>query len=165
MLTEDNVMDNTQLHVVGAVASPRTFTFADLAALPAQLPDVGALVPGRQGGAVRLRTLLDTVSPQSQATHLTLHATDTTFSASVPLDAVIDRAIIVYRLADAPLPASQGGPIRFLITDVEACGIAEVDACANVKYLGTIELTNGPGVDTRPTTTQEHEALHEHESS
>ena len=157
-------MENPTLHVTGAVDTPRTFTFADLAALPAQLPDVGTLIPGRQGGAVRLRHLLDAVSPQPQATHLTLHATDTTFSASVPLDAVIDRAVIVYRLADAPLPTAQGGPLRFLVADVEACGIAEVDACANVKFLGTIELTHGPGADTRPSSVQEHEALHEHET-
>lgn len=158
-------MDNTTLHVAGAVGTPRTFTFADLAALPAQLPDVGTLIPGRQGGAVRLRTLLDAVSPQPQATHLTLHATDATFSASVPLDAVIDRAVIVYRLAENPLPTSQGGPLRFLVTDVEACGVAEVDACANVKFLGTIELTHGPGMDTRPTTVQEHKVLHEHDDN
>ena len=92
---------------------------------------------------------------------MTLHATDGDFSASVPLEAVRDRAIVAYRLGDAPLPAAQGGPLRFFITNVEECAIGEVDACANVKSLGTIEVTIGPGTDTRPTSAPEHEALHQ----
>jgi hypothetical protein len=49
----------------------------------------------------------------------------------------------------------------FFITNVEECAIGEVDACANVKFLGTIQLTIGPGPDTRPGSVREHEALHQ----
>jgi 2-dehydropantoate 2-reductase len=140
----------TSLRVEGEVDVPRAFGFTELAALPGQVPDISRLIPGREGGGVWLQALLEATGTRSQASHITLHATDGDFAASVPLAAVRDRGIVVYRVGDAPLPAVQGGPMRFFITDVEACATGEVDACANVKFLGTIELTVGPGTDTRP---------------
>jgi hypothetical protein len=151
----------TSLHVEGAVETPRAFSFTDLASLPGQVPDIGRLIPGRQGGGVWLRSLLDATGARPQASHLTLHASDGDFSASVPLEAVRDRAIVVYRFGEGPLPAAQGGPMRFFITHIEACAVGEVDACANVKFLGTIQLTVGPGADTRPSSVRDHEALHQ----
>ena len=139
------------LQVDGEVQSPRAFGFAELAALPEQIKDVSTHIPGRQGGAVFLRTLLDYTGVRTQATHITLHATDNDYSASLPLDAVIDRALIVYRIGNQPLPTEQGGPVRFLIKDVDACGVSNIDACSTVKFLGRIELTQGPGADSRPT--------------
>ena len=144
-------MDTATLRVEGEVQTPREFVFAELAALPEQISDVGSLIPGRQGGAVRLRTLLDATGVHPHATHVTLHATDGDFSASVPLAAVRERALIVYRMGEVPLPVEQGGPLRFLIMDAEACGLSEIDTCANVKFLGSIQVTQEPGVDTRPT--------------
>jgi 2-dehydropantoate 2-reductase len=151
----------TSLRVEGAVETPRVFSFTDLASLPDQVSDIGSLIPGRQGGGVWLRALLEATGVRPQASHLTLHATDGDFSASVPLEAVRDRAIVVYRFGEGPLPAAQGGPMRFFITHIEECARGEVDACANVKFLGTIQLTVGPGVDTRPTSMLDHEALHQ----
>jgi 2-dehydropantoate 2-reductase len=144
-------MNTVTLRVVGEVVTPRQFSFDDLAALPHQIPDISVLAPGRRGRAVRLRALLDETGLGERATYLTLYADDGAYSASVPLDAVIDHAVVLYGLDNQPLSAEQGGPMRFLVPDVTVCGIGEVDACANVKFLGTIELTAGPGVDTRPT--------------
>jgi hypothetical protein len=151
----------TSLRVEGEVETPREFHFTDMAALPGQIPDISTLIPGREGGGVWLRALLEATRARPQASHITLQATDGNFSASVPLAAVRDRAIVVYRLGEAPLPTAQGGPLRFFITNVEECASGEVDACANVKFLGTIELTVGPGADTRPTSVRQHEALHQ----
>jgi 2-dehydropantoate 2-reductase len=145
-------MKNSVLRIDGEVQIPGAFDFADMTAMPDQIADVAALIPGRHGAAVPLRVLLETAGLSPRATHLTLHADDGDYAASVPLAAVANHAILVYRVDDAPLPASQGGPVRFLIPDVDACGIGEVDACANVKGLGRIEVTHGPGKDTRPTT-------------
>lgn len=145
-------MDSSVLRIDGEVQTPGDFGFADMTVLPDQIADVAMLMPGRRGAAIRLRTLLETTGLSPRATHLTLHATGGDYAASVPLDAVIDRAILVYRVGDVPLPINQGGPVRFFIPDVEACGMGEVDACANVKYLGRIEVTHGPGRDTRPPT-------------
>jgi hypothetical protein len=68
----------------------------------------------------------------------------------VPLAEVIDHAVIIYGLDQQPLPAEQGGPMRFLIPDVTVYGIGEVDACANVKFLSRIETSVGRGPDSRP---------------
>ncbi len=143
-------MHTATLRVEGEVVTPRQFRFEDLAALPHQIPDISALAPGRQGCAVRLRALLDATGLGSRATHLTLYADDGDYSASVPLEAVLDHAVIVYGIDQCPLPAEQGGPLRFLIPDVTACGIGVVDACANVKCLSRIEASDGEGPDTRP---------------
>ncbi|ETX02414.1 molybdopterin-dependent oxidoreductase [Candidatus Entotheonella palauensis] len=144
-------MNTATLRIEGEVVTPRQFGFADLAALPQQIPDISALAPGRQGCAVRLRALLDETGLGARATHIMLYADDGEYSASVPLDTVIDHAVIIYGLGNRPLPAEQGGPMRFLIPDVTACGIGEVDACANVKCLSSIEASDGRGPDTRPT--------------
>jgi hypothetical protein len=147
------------LRVEGEVQQSRSFSFADLAALPQQVADVGQLLPGREGGGVRLRSILDQVAPSSDATYITLTSTDGKFSASVPLAAVRE-AIVAYRLGDEPLPAKKGGPFRFFIPNVEECAIGEVDACANVKFLGAIHFSPTPGVDNRPTSKPGHEEHH-----
>lgn len=150
------------LRVDGEVESPREFSFAELAALPAadQVPDVSRFHPKRQGDGVTLESLLRVVRPRSQATYLTLHAGADDFHASVPLAAVRGEGIVVYRLASTPLPASSGGPIRFLIKDPAACHTDELDDCANVKFVDRIELTAGRGFDNRPETDAEHARLH-----
>lgn len=148
------------LCIDGVVRFPRSFTFTDLASLPEQIQDVGAFIPGREGGGVRLQSILAAVEPTTEATHITLVSSDGTFSASVPLAAVQD-AIVAYRLGNEPLPVQKGGPVRFFIPQVEECAIGEVDACANVKFVGLIRLSHGPGSDTRPTSKREHEEHHQ----
>lgn len=134
----------------GAVASPRHFDGKEFAAALADAPrvDVSRLDPRRSGTAVPLSAVLDLVEGLSEATHVTLHAADG-FAASVPIELVRDRGLIVYALDDGPLPDSAGGPLRFFVPDAAACRTAEVDACANVKALVRIELTVGPGADAR----------------
>ena len=56
--------------------------------------------------------------------------------------------------------AKVGGPVRFFIPDHAACHVAEVDECANVKFVDRIELTHGRGFDNRPTEEEEHVELH-----
>jgi DMSO/TMAO reductase YedYZ molybdopterin-dependent catalytic subunit len=148
-----------RLRVDGAVGLARDFGFDDLAALPGQVPDISTLIAGREGGGVRLQSLLDAVGARAYGTHVTLTSTDGRFSASVPLAAVRD-AVVAYRLGNAPLPREKGGPLRFFIPNVEQCAVGGVDACANVKFLGRIRITAGAGEDTRPTTVRAHEELH-----
>lgn len=151
------------LRITGHVQTPSSFGPEDLARLPVQVPDVSALVPGRQGAAVRLGALIDAARPKSGATHVTLTAEGGRFSASVPLDFVRE-ALVIYRLGDEALPGSMGGPFRFLIPDAKSCRDTSlpVDRCANVKFLEHIELTAGPGRDTRPTE-EERERRHARE--
>jgi DMSO/TMAO reductase YedYZ molybdopterin-dependent catalytic subunit len=149
------------LVVDGAVANPLRLGFDDLATLPDQIRDVSAHHPGREGHGVDLAALLRLAEPEPGARFLTLHADRDDFHVSIALDAIRDRGMVVYRVGDGPLDPSRGGPIRFLIRDPASCHTAELDDCANVKYLSRIELTTGRGRDTRPEDEASHAALHD----
>jgi len=139
---EDNYgRAKTAVQVDGEVRESQTFGFVDLAALPDQVADVGTLVPGREGSAVRLRALLDAAGVGEHAMHVTFSASVDHFSASVPLAAVVDRAVLVYRQGLEPLSTKQGGPVRLFITDVESCDVEDLNACTNVKNLDHIRVT------------------------
>ena len=146
-------MAATLLIVEGEVERPLSLDFAALAALPRQVADLGALVPGKQGGAVWLDAVLAAAGTKGAAKFATLVADGGSFAVSVPLDAVRTNAVVAYRLGDAALPEKQGGPVRFYVVDAKACGDdSGVDACANVKRLGRIRLT----------ATREPDVGHEH---
>jgi 2-dehydropantoate 2-reductase len=149
------------LKVEGTVKQPLELGFEDLASFPDQIEDVSLLVPKRSGSAVPLHSLLAQASVENRARYLTVASADGSFAASVPLDAVADSALIVYRIGNEPLPESKGGPFRFLIPNAAACHQAEIDTCANVKYVGRLTLSVERGVDTRPDTPTDHKALHE----
>ena len=119
----------------GEVAARREFSDADLAALPGQ-ENVAEKIPGKDGRGVRLRSILDAAKTSSRAKWATLASTDG-FAICVPLDAIAGNALVAYGI-----PESKGGPMRFYVIDVAACGTAEVDACANVKKLARITLTS-----------------------
>lgn len=150
------------LHIEGAVSEPRRLTLADLAALPEsdQVRDVSQLDPKRQGEAVRFSAILRLVGVQEHARYLGLHAETDNFHASIPLEPIRDRALLIYRLEGRPVPAKNGGPFRFFIPDYAACRTHEIDECANVKFVDRMELTAAPGFDNRPHDGQEHEELH-----
>ncbi len=137
--------------IEGLVQRRRAFQYQDLRNLP-QIEDVSAHVPGRQGAAVRLTDVLQQAAPDTAATHATLASSDGEFTASVPLDEIRE-ALLVYRLGDAPLPEHLGGPVRFLVPEAKACHSGGADTCANVKFLGSITLTQGLQPDSRATKT------------
>jgi DMSO/TMAO reductase YedYZ molybdopterin-dependent catalytic subunit len=156
-------MTDAVLRVDGEVDQPASLTYDDLQGFAEahQVRDVSRFHPKRKGDGVTLNSILERVSPKTSANYLTLHATADDFAASVPLVAVRDEGIVVYKLGEAPLPASGGGPFRFLIRNPAACHTDELDDCANVKFVDRIELTAGKGRDTRPETDEEHEAIHD----
>ncbi len=156
-----------RLIVDGEVEQACSLSAAELATLAAeyQIADVSQIEPKRQGRGIWLAGLLAAAGTKAAATHVTLHAAADDFHASVPLAAVAERAFLIYGVDDEaamkPLPASAGGPFRFFIRDHAACHTAEVDECANVKFVDRIELTVGPGQDNRPQDEAEHSKLHE----
>ena len=103
------------LTITGLVARPAELSEGDLAAIDGkhQIADVSRLDPKRKGQAVTLAGLLAHVGATSEAAWLGLHSSTDDFHASIPLAAVRDRAVVIYRLDGRPLPASQGGPVRF----------------------------------------------------
>jgi DMSO/TMAO reductase YedYZ molybdopterin-dependent catalytic subunit len=162
---ENGAMNKVLLTVDGEVESPVTLSFEELAAFDgaAQVLDVSKIDPKRKGGALTLAGLLARVKPKANAKYLTLHASRDDFHASIPLDAVREKAILIYRLDGQPLPESAGGPVRFYIPDFAACHTAEIDECANVKFVDRIEFSATPGKDNRPHDEKEHAELHERE--
>lgn len=132
------------LKITGAVDVPREFALADLAALPDQLDDIAQMFPGKAGAGVRLRSLLDAAGAHGD--HLTLIAADG-FSICVPR-ASVETGVVTYRVGDAPLPAKMGGPVRFYVAPGPCEGGGAVDACANVKGLVEVRVTDGPAPDT-----------------
>src|SRR5205823_2382400 len=121
--------------------------------------------PNRSGDAVTLAGLLALAEAKPSAKYLTLHSSKDDFHASIPLDAVRPRAILIYRLAGQPLPEKSGGPLRFFVPDHTACHLDEIDECANVKFVDRIELSAVRGHDNRPVDEGTHAALHEREKS
>ena len=162
----NSYMATPLLRIDGEVENRASLSFADLAAMPAafQVGDVGRLDPKRKGDAVTLEGLLARVRPKPSAHYLTLHSSSDDFHASIPLESVRNRAIVIYRLDGGPLPAAAGGPVRFFIPDFTACHTTEVDECANVKFVDRIELSANRGQDNRPHDEKEHAELHERET-
>jgi DMSO/TMAO reductase YedYZ molybdopterin-dependent catalytic subunit len=155
------------LAISGEVEHAGALSFADLAALPAEfhIADVSRIDSKRSGAAVRLEGLLRHVGVRASAAWLSLHASRDDFHASIPLAAVRERAIVIYRVGGEPLPASAGGPFRFFVPDFAACHSADVDECANVKFVDRIELSAVRGYDNRPHDAAEHADLHAKEST
>ena len=159
-------MDDVKFTLTGDVERPLRLRFSDFQQLVAeyQVPDVSQIDLKRQGGAVTLEGLLRLAVVKPTAKYLTLHASKDDFHASIPLDAVRDKAIVIYRLGDQPLSAKAGGPIRFFIPNFAACHTDEIDECANVKFVDRIELTAERGHDNRPHDEKQHAELHQRQS-
>ena len=134
-----------KLRVEGAVGRALALDLEALRALPDQVEDVAALVPGRHGGGVRLGAILDAALARPDARMLTLLSADAGFAADAPLPGARD-GVVVYRLGDGPLPAELGGPLRFLLVAPAGCEPdGGLTACANVKQLDVIRvLTPSP---------------------
>jgi len=156
--------DESLLRIDGAVERPLQLTFQELESLDDrhQIRDVSRFDSKRKGDAVSLAGLLQLVGVKPDAAYIGLHGTRDNFHASIPLAPVRDRAFLIYRLDGRPLDVKAGGPIRFYIPDHAACHTAEIDECANVKFVDHIELTVGKGFDNRPADDQEHAKLHQH---
>src|SRR5438105_14824587 len=99
------------LTVEGEVDRPRVLQHADLSALPDQIDSVGAVIPGREGGAVWLRALLERAGLKPSAKFATLASDDSKFAICVQLAPLLEHAVLVYRKGGEPLPAAKGGPV------------------------------------------------------
>ncbi|MGQ0667968.1 MAG: 2-dehydropantoate 2-reductase [Nitrospiraceae bacterium] len=134
------------VRIDGAVVQPVSLDRAAIAALPAEhLPDMSTVMPGMKGRGIRVKGLLDIPALAIGADHVTFHASDGNYAACLTLQQAKEHGILVYELDGAALPDTKGGPFR-LVTP----GLG--DLCANVKGVGRIEITKGPGRDTRQTT-------------
>lgn len=153
------------LKLSGEVENACTLTFEDLQAIDEhhQIRDVSRLVPGKQGDAITLESLLLFAGAATNVKWLGLHSSHDDFHASVPLQPILDNAFLIYQIDGGELPRSAGGPLRFYIPDHAACNTNEIDECANVKFVDHIEFTVEKGFDNRPEDEEEHAELHRKE--
>jgi DMSO/TMAO reductase YedYZ molybdopterin-dependent catalytic subunit len=121
---------------------------------PGQVQDVGALVPGKRGRAVKLAALARHVGADPKTAHLHILSSDHGFQVSVPIAEVLDSAVLVYELDGRSLDPAKGGPFRLL-----AAG--HPDECVSVKAVMKLTFAAAPGHDTRPKNDEEHRRLHE----
>ncbi|HSF69883.1 MAG TPA: 2-dehydropantoate 2-reductase [Nitrospira sp.] len=149
-ITEQEQTGPDLVRVDGAVVRPVSFDRAAIAALPAEHHlDISESMPGLKGQAVRVKGLLEIPALAIEADHVVFHATDGNYSACLTLQQAREFGVLVYELDGATLPKAKGGPFR-LVTP----GLG--DLCANVKGVGRIEITKGPGHDTRQTNCPPH---------
>ena len=131
------------LRISGDVNNPTSVTLERFRELPAefQIPDVGTLDPKRQGEAVTLAGLIALAQLREGVQYLTLHSARDNFHASIPLEPIAARAVLIYQLHGAPLAEKSGGPFRFYIPEHHTCRTDEIDECANVKFVDHMEFT------------------------
>lgn len=150
------------LKIDGEVETPRAFQIADMKAIAEsdRIPDVSQCHPKSRGVAIRLASLLQLTQVRPNARYLTLHSRQDDFYVTVPLESVRGEAAVIYEVDGRGLTTAEGGPFRFLVLNPAACQSAEVDECASIKHLDSIDIRTQPGRDTRPRSNAEHAALH-----
>ena len=133
------------VRIDGAVVQPVSLDRDTLALLPEEhrVDDVGTVMPGMKGKAIRVKGLLDVPALAVAADHVTFHSIDGKYAATLTLQQARDFGLLLYEVDGQPLPDSKGGPFR-LVTP----GLG--DLCANVKGVGRLEVRVGSGKDTRP---------------
>jgi DMSO/TMAO reductase YedYZ molybdopterin-dependent catalytic subunit len=112
----------------GQLSVPRTFSFDELRALPAQVIERSMLLGGRAIAGVRIGTIIGELGVKAWARFAVVRGDDG-YAANIPIELVAD-CVLVYAVGNAPLPGELGGPFRFL-----ARGI---DRCSNVKRVAAI---------------------------
>ena len=144
-ITEREQTGSDILRIDGAVLQPVSLDRVALAQLPAehQIPDMSVVQSNMKGQGIRVKGLLEIPACEISADHVTFHAFDGRFAASLTLSQAIEYGIVVYQIDGQAVPANKGGPFR-LVTP----GLG--DLCANVKGVSRIEVRRGPGKDTRP---------------
>ena len=133
------------IQIGGDIMQPLHFTRTTLKQLPAthQVSELPTLMPGMNVRGVKLQALLDVVTLNVGADHVTFESQDGKFSACLTMKQVVEFGILVYELDGAPFPSERGGPFR-LVTP----GLG--DLCANVKQVGRMIFSKGLVSDSRP---------------
>ena len=110
------------------------FDRSALMGLPDGVADVSEFLPGRQGTAARLSSLLARVEVSGELDAVVV-AADGYTTPPAPLQD-LEQALLIHSLDDQPLPAGKGGPIRLMVPADAGPG----GPCANVKGVVRISL-------------------------
>jgi DMSO/TMAO reductase YedYZ molybdopterin-dependent catalytic subunit len=129
-----------RLKVGGLVASPATYTLADLKGMPQAsfVSDfhcvTGWVVPGVPWAGVRLGDLIDRAGPTASAKAVRFRSFDGVYTESLTLeDARRSDVIVALEMLDGPVSHDHGGPVRIYA--------ASMYGYKSTKWLSAIELT------------------------
>ena len=115
----------------GQLSLPRSFSFDELRACPAQVTERSMLLGGGAIAAVRVGHLVAALGIKPWSRFAVVRAEDG-YAANIPL-ALVHDCLLVYAVGDTPLPAELGGPFRFLTRGA--------DRCSNVKRVLAIDFS------------------------
>jgi DMSO/TMAO reductase YedYZ molybdopterin-dependent catalytic subunit len=118
----------------GEISIPRTFTFAELTALPQQVEERSMLLGGRAIRGVRLGAVLAQLGIKPWARFAVIRAHDG-YAANIDVAAIGD-CLLIYAIGDEPLPAELGGPVRLMTRGL--------GRCANVKNVASVSFAVAP---------------------
>ncbi|MEE2940219.1 MAG: hypothetical protein VX460_07540 [Planctomycetota bacterium] len=137
-------MDRLTLHLEGGETAALELTHERLFDAPEseQVPDIGALIPGRRGRGVRFAWVASLAAPGDELAYVTLESDDGRFAATLTRLEMAE-AVLVHADGERPFGAADGGPFRLYIPGA-------ADRCGNVKHLGRVGFSSRPGADTRP---------------
>jgi DMSO/TMAO reductase YedYZ molybdopterin-dependent catalytic subunit len=131
-----------RLTVSGLVQRPRTYTLADLQAMPQTdlVRDfqcvTGWRVPDVPWAGVQLGHLLDLAGPTPAADAVRLTSFDGTYTESLTLEQARRADVLVaLRMSGGPVSHDHGGPVRLYV--------APMYGYKSLKWLSDIELTHG----------------------
>jgi len=129
-----------RLEVDGLVSSPKTFTLADLKAMPRanQVSDfhcvTGWSVQNVHWGGVRLHEVLQRAGALDSAKALTFVSAEVPYSDSLTLDqALLPDVMLAYEMNGKPLSRPHGAPVRLVMP--------EMYGYKSVKWVNRLELT------------------------
>ncbi len=122
------------LRVTGLVRSPGEWRREDLAGLPGQ-------VAGSAGGGVSAEVLLSSSDPRGG--FVSVESGDGAYRASIPIEELASKGVVVYEWRGGGLPEERGGPFRMLVPGGRTL-------CWNVKGVAEMRVTAQPEPDSVP---------------
>lgn len=135
-----------QLRILGEVQQPQTVQFEDVREHPCWEPDLSQHGARWPFGGLPLQSVVDGATPTDQALRVRIRCSTDNFEREVAWEDLRPVAWLVCSDPSGyPLTPDQGGPFRLWISGHSACGISELDACANIKHLDEITfLSSAP---------------------
>lgn len=120
--------DLWRLELTGHVQSPRTYTYAEVTALPAVEQETtlqcisyrvgGGLISNAVWKGVPLPLLLASVKPKAGAAAVLFHAADGYFETFPFSKAMDPTTIVAWEMNGAPLPPRHGYPVRLVVPGI-----------------------------------------------
>lgn len=122
------------LRVTGLVREHREWHWEELAALEGQIQEAS-------GRGVSAGVLLE--ASGARGGFVSVESEDGAYRASIPIDELAAKGVVVYGLEEGGLPRDRGGPFRMLVPGGRTL-------CWNVKGVGEMRVTAEQEADSVP---------------